>query len=470
MRRRDFLRVTAAGSVLLGAPGLLAGCRDRFGLRSGDPLQVAEAAGAWIRANGREVRGGTTWPMVPGEGEGAALNLYSGTPGIILFLLELYHATGDPAYLREAQDGTFLLQGAFLEFGTWPEAAGSNSDDPTLIDLGLYTGHAGVAFTLAEVFRAGGDEMARMGALMLFDALMVLAQVHGDGIAWHEDGPERASYDIISGSAGIGLSLLYAYETLEFYEALDGATRAGRYLVSKARPGEVGLKWPLSEANPRLMPNFSHGTAGVAFFLARLAEVTGDEEFLDSAIQGARYLQAVARCQENGCKVFHHEPGGEDLFYLGWCHGPVGTAGLFHQLSRVTGEAEWEEWVLRFAKGVLDQGIPENRPEGYWNNVSQCCGDAGVGDFFLSLGAATGKVEYSDFARQLADYTMGEAAQDEAGVHWIQAVHRTQPDFLQAQTGWMQGAAGVGAFFLHLDGARKGRTAQVRFPDSPWLA
>jgi len=213
-----------------------------------------------------------------------------------------------------------------------------------------------------------------------------------------------------------------------------------------------------------------HGTAGVAFFLARLAEVTGDEEFLDSAIQGARYLQAVARCQENGCKVFHHEPGGEDLFYLGWCHGPVGTAGLFHQLSRVTGEAEWEEWVLRFAKGVLDQGIPENRPEGYWNNVSQCCGDAGVGDFFLSLGAATGKVEYADFARQLADYTMGEAAQDEAGVHWIQAEHRTQPDFLQAQTGWMQGAAGVGAFFLHLDGARKGRKARVRFPDSPWLA
>jgi len=124
MRRRDFLRVTAAGSVLLGAPSLLAGCRDRFGLRSGDPLQVAEAAGAWIRANGREVRGGTTWPMVPGEGDGAALNLYSGIPGIILFLLELYHATGDPVYLRDAQDGAFLLQGAFLEFGTDPDRSG----------------------------------------------------------------------------------------------------------------------------------------------------------------------------------------------------------------------------------------------------------------------------------------------------------------------------------------------------------
>ena len=167
--------------------------------------------------------------------------------------------------------------------------------------------------------------------------------------------------------------------------------------------------------------------------------------------------------------VFHHEPGGEELFYLGWCHGPVGTSRLFQQLAQVTGDPEWKDWVLRGATALKSQGIPGIRTEGYWNNVSQCCGDAGVGDFFLSLAQATGEREHADFARRLGDYILWEASEDEAGVQWNQAEHRTRPEFLQAQTGWMQGAAGVGAFFLHLDGTEKGRSPRVRLPDSPWL-
>ena len=138
------------------------------------------------------------------------------------------------------------------------------------------------------------------------------------------------------------------------------------------------------------------------------------------------------------------------------------------ELAKVTGDDAWNAWVMRGAKGLLDQGIPENRPEGYWNNVSQCCGDAGVGDFFLTLAETTGDPAHGDFARHLGDYIMTEAAQDESGVGWVQAENRTQPDFVQAQTGWMQGAAGGGAFFLHLDGAAKGRAPRVRFPDTPW--
>jgi lantibiotic modifying enzyme len=469
MKRRDFLKVTAAGSALLGAPGWLAGCGDQYGLTASDPLRVAEAAGAWIRSHGREVRSGITWPMVPAEGPGAALTLYSGTPGVILFLLELHHATGDPTYLQEAMDAAFLLQGAYLESGAWPTSAGSSPDDPALYDPGFYTGVAGVAFALAEVSRAAGDENSRVGALMLYDGLYGAAQPVGDnGAAWFAEDVNEAVYDVISGSAGTGLSLMYAAEALDFPPALEVAMAAGTHLVSVGREAEGGLKWPISESNPRLMPNFSHGTAGVAYFLARLAEVTGESEYLEAAVRGGTYLQAVARCQEDGCLIFHHEPEGEDLFYLGWCHGPPGTARLFHQLAKVTGDDAWNAWVMRGAKGLLDQGIPENRPEGYWNNVSQCCGDAGVGDFFLSLAETTGDPAHGDFARHLGDYIMTEAAQDESGVRWVQAENRTQPDFVQAQTGWMQGAAGVGAFFLHLDGAAKGRAPRVRFPDTPW--
>lgn len=468
MRRREFLKVTAAGSALLGAPGWLAGCGERAGSVTRDPLQVAEAAGAWIRSHGKTARDGITWPMVPSEGEGAVLNLYSGTPGVILFLLELHHATGNPEYLEEAQAGAFLLQGAFLESGGWPLAAGSSPEDPTLYGPGLYTGRAGAAFALAETARAGGDEMAQPGHLMIFDGIVNAAKPIGHGLAWFDDDPAMASYDIISGSAGIGLSLLYAQEAFDFPPGLEAAAGAGRHLLEVGRPAEGGLKWPAGEAVPNLYPNFSHGTAGVAYFLARLAEVTGDETFLDGAIQGATYLKAVAACREDGCLIFHHEPDGEGLFYLGWCHGPPGTVRLYHQLAKVTGEAEWNGWVDRGVRALEAQGIPENRTEGFWNNVSQCCGDAGVGDFFLSLASETGSQEHVGFARRFGTYIMAEGSGDDAGLRWSQAEHRSRPEFVQAQTGWMQGAAGVGAFFLHLDGAAKGRSPRVRFPDAPW--
>ena len=468
MRRRDFLKVTAAGSALLGLPPWLAGCGlgERLGRMT--PLAAAESVAAWLRANSREARSGITWPLAPAEGPDASVNLYSGTPGIVLFLLELHHATGDPAYLQQAMDGAFLFQGAYMEGGGWPAAAGVTPDDPSLFNPGLYTGVAGAGFTLAEVARASGDETSQFGALLCFDSLTAAAQSTDAGVIWYEGDPSTASYDIISGSAGIGLTLLYAADVMDFPIALEVAEEAGRHLISVGRPEGRGLKWPMSENSPRLMPNFSHGTAGVAYFLARLFEVTGDEGFLDAAIQGARYLQAVSQCRDDGCLVFHHEPGGEDLFYLGWCHGPAGTARLFHQLHQQTGEEEWHEWVLKGARGIRNEGVPELRPEGYWNNVSQCCGDAGVGEFFLGLAAETEDPDALAFAKHLGAYLLGEGQTDEDGAHWVQAEHRTRPDFVRAQTGWMQGAAGIGAFLVHLDGAEVGRKPRFLFPDAPW--
>ncbi len=51
---------------------------------------------------------------------------------------------------------------------------------------------------------------------------------------------------------------------------------------------------------------------------------------------------------------------------------------------------------------------------------------------------------------------------------WVQAEHRMRPDYLFAQTGYMQGAAGIGTFLLRLAAADRAKTPRVVFPDTPF--
>ena len=49
-------------------------------------------------------------------------------------------------------------------------------------------------------------------------------------------------------------------------------------LIALGKQEAGGLKWAMSPRFPRLMPNFSHGTAGIAYFLATLYSETKDAE------------------------------------------------------------------------------------------------------------------------------------------------------------------------------------------------
>ena len=277
--------------------------------------------------------------------------------------------------------------------------------------------------------------------------------------------------DIISGTAGVGLALLAASRDLNRADARDLAAAAGRRLISQQIAAGGGSKWAMTPATPtRLYPNFSHGTAGVAYFLVALHQATGDRRFLEAALSGARYLVKTAKTDGDVCLVFHHEPeaDGLNLFYLGWCHGPAGTGRLFHQLATVTRDREWHTWFVRSANGIKQSGIPERETPGFWNNVGQCCGSASVADFFLSYHHITHDPSALGLARRVTDQILTKATRDESGTRWIHAEHRVQPGNVAAQTGWMQGAAGIGAWLLRLDGFDRGRGVVVKFPDSPF--
>jgi lantibiotic modifying enzyme len=410
-------------------------------------LAAASKADIWLRSASRATPAGVTWPVDASSPAGIRTDLYTGMAGIVLFYLELHNATGDTDALDIARRGADEL------LATLP--------DDSAAQMGLYTGVAGIAVVLAHAYRATRDERYRVGTGRAI-ALLVRATRRTDaGVSWND------STDIVSGSAGIGLALL-ALEPLAPREADVRSLVAGTgtALVREALDtGGRGLTWLIQPSMPRNYPNFSHGTAGVSTFLARAGARTGRRDLLDAALAGERWLRGLMSSTPGGGRVIYHStPGNEALFYLSWCHGPAGTARLYRTLADVTGDAAWDHFVPRLAAGIEDMKVPERSP-GFWNNVSQCCGNCGVSEFFVALHRRSGDPRHLEFAERVAHDTLARATTEGDGLKWVQAEHRVRPDEVVAQTGLMQGAAGVGLALLHLDGAREGRAPFVRLPD-----
>jgi lantibiotic modifying enzyme len=421
----------------------------------------------------------TTDPDAPSD-----LTLYHGSAGIIVFLLELAEATGDSTYRERAiAAGRVLVHG--MRTKQWASVSFS-------------TGWAGYAFALQTLSDHTGLAEFRETAAHCLDRLIAQSQSIGSGIGWIEPAPfgditgfkgEREIFDLSVGAAGAGMMMLHAHKTSLHPRAYEWACSIGERLLEVGEVTEHGTRWGLMSDMPFpfTAPNFAHGGAGVGYFFAHLYDASKDRRYLDAAVSAANYLKRKATAVGvDAFLVCHTEEQQPPMFYLGECHGPAGTWRLLATLARLTGNAEWTYYASALRKGVDALGAPVQRSWGWWNNHSQCCGDAGLGDSALAMWAATGDTEYRMLAHRCADVisraatrnavapATSDVARSEAemgtiskyaGLRWEQAEHRSRPTFVQSQTGYMQGAAGIGSFFVHLATATTKPSARILFPD-----
>ena len=291
LSRRDLLRLGLAAGA-----GLSLGIRTAAGEEPSKPtpapdyLAAAVRAARWIHTARVETPDGLLWLTGPERPEGldTAPNLYSGSAGVVLFLLELARATGDKAHREEAAAGADALIAGLPEEIRIDRA-----------ENGLYTGVAGIGFTLFRVYQETGNDVYRKGALRCRDLIHAAAKPAGAGRSvGRGHGHHR------------GLGRHRALPPLHGAQhGRPGLPRAGGEGGAAPRragnPDGGGRKWRMDPTFERLMPNFSHGTAGIAYFLATLHRETGRQEFLDAALAGARYLQSVANTTGDSCLIFH---------------------------------------------------------------------------------------------------------------------------------------------------------------------
>lgn len=431
---------------------------------SDDLLQQALEVEAFIASCRIDGDPGPKWTRVA-EGSGSSRNnLYHGNAGVILFYLELHRATDEQRFIEEAVEGGRMLVESVAESGE--------------SSIAIYSGLPSYVFVLNELAKASGLAEFRIAATALVQEMADQSQPLGSGIGWIEPIPfsditgitgEREVLDLSIGAAGAGVGFLYAYRNALHPQAIEWATQTADRLIEMSVDGEGGPNWLMMADMPFPFdaPNFAHGAAGVAYFLADLHRATGEQRYLDVAIAAAGYVEAHTTPSGDGHLVCHTEqrPG---LHYLGVCHGPPGTGRLMFLLHEITEDDRWLDWLRANMVGLMRTGAPETRSDGLWNNFGQCCGDAGIGDYALFLHRATSDPVYLALAYRVADVIAAASNVDDGKRSWSQAEHRERPDFVETQTGYMQGAAGIGSFLLHLATNDADVVAKIPLPDMPF--
>lgn len=437
-----------------------------------DLWQTVRSTAEWIQSAQKQDERGAWWLPEPDHPEkpttvSAPNAIYSGSAGTVLFFIQLAQATGNNEYLETAAKGADYLAATWRDL---LEKLGVGPLSGPGFSLALYGGLAGLSFVLNETAKATGNAKYRDVARTTTDFIAQAAKPAGSGLEW-------SGAPGVAGDGSIALYLLYAAHEFQNDAYLQAAEKAGDHFLELAvSDPRGGLSWRGFPALPGVpkdayFPNFEGGTAGVAYVLTRLYSETKQEKYLAAAREGALHLETIAAVHGDAALIPYRFPDLADLYYLGFCHGPAGTARTFFELHRVTGEKEYQAWTDRLAQGVIRSGIPENLTPGFWNVVCQCCGSAGVIDLFIGLWASTGRADYLAFAERVAGQLVSRATNlDGKGDRWYQAWTRVKPWEVNAETGYSIGASGVGAALLHVHLARQGKYRAILLPDNPFPA
>jgi lantibiotic modifying enzyme len=318
------------------------------------------------------------------------------------------------------------------------------------LEPSLYLGLAGDAMALRLL--APGSELPVLRRLV-----DLMTPMGWNTTFQGETGSDAPLNDVIGGTAGIVLTAIWAGGD----DATTIAESGGECLLRDAEPTEVGLDWGMQSGEPSRMPNYSHGTAGVATALAVAGKALDRPDFIRAACLGAQHLLTIGMLDDGGFIIPHTIPPSrrevEPVTY-GWCHGPTGTWYLFAALAHAgvdeVGGVEVADLRRRCLHSILTSGIPQRIRPGFWDNDGRCCGTAGVGDALLDAAQDSHDAERADelldAARTMGDALVERAIRDRTGARWRFLEHREDPPLLPPGTSWMQGAAGIAAYLLRL--------------------
>jgi type 2 lantibiotic biosynthesis protein LanM len=340
-----------------------------------------------------------------------AFDLNTGACGIAVFLAALEHATGGAGYRDLALGAMTRLRTALRENG---EGLAEE------VGVGGATGMGSVVYSLARVGQWLDDPA------VLSDARLAARLIDDERIV-------RAPDDVFLGTAGAALALLTLYEVTSSTDALQRATACGNRLLQTRAVGEPGRRTWMTLAG-RPLTGFSHGAAGIAYALLRLAVSTGRAEYRDAAAEAITYEDELF---DPGVGNWPDLRGrAQPSFATSWCHGApgIGLARLGGLVALDTAQVRTDiDAAVRTTLG-LEMGPLDH----------VCCGNLGRLDLLLEAGERLGRDDLLHAARERGQ-VIAHRAQSSAGFGLDGAL---PPQV--ASPGFFQGLAGVGYQLLRI--------------------
>jgi type 2 lantibiotic biosynthesis protein LanM len=373
---------------------------------------------SWI---GLEYRN-KTWSL-----EATPEDLYSGLPGIALFLGFLGEIARDPAptELARAAVATLQLQMEVSLAGS-PGARAS---------IGAFQGLGGIAWTLAHLGHLWRDREVLAAAEGLAERFPALLENDED-------------LDLIGGSAGAILGLLALHEACRSARVLEIASQCGERLLILAEPWGPGLGWRTRLATEKPMAGISHGVGGIALALTRLGAATGDRRFLDAGLAG--FAGERERFWSDLERMIHGNPGEEpppeSTVALAWCYGAPGV-GLSRLQALPHARDDEERAELR---REIEQAVRRTLDRGPGQNHCLCHGDLGNLDFLLQVQERFPSPELAAGVQRFLEIVLASLDRD----GWLCGT-RASID----SPGLMNGFAGIGLGLLRM--AEPGRVPSV---------
>ncbi|MCI0398534.1 MAG: type 2 lantipeptide synthetase LanM family protein [Chloroflexi bacterium] len=346
---------------------------------------------------------GDNWVLTP-----VGLDLYSGTPGIALFLAYLGALTGQEKYTRLAQAALNTARQEIDSASGWLKLVGG------------FSGWGGVIYALTH-----------LGVLWQQPALLDEAEAIATTLP-----PLIAQdqfFDVMAGAAGCLAALLALYRSRPSPQTLATAVQCGQRLLDHARPMAQGLGWLGPHNQDKALTGFSHGAAGVAWALLQLAHLSGESRFKAAALEAMAYERHLFSPEAGNWPDLRPLPPGQYPFRTAWCHGAPGIG-----LARLSALPYLDDAAVRQEIGVA---VETTLAGGFGRNHSLCHGD--LGNLEL-LAQAQKKFDRPEWADQLAGLTGAILA------NIRQAGPRCGVPLGLETPGLMNGLAGIGYGLLRL--------------------
>ena len=368
------------------------------------------------------------WTLLP-----LGIDLYNGLPGVMLFLAYLGSITGEQRFTDLARTTLKTVQNILAEA------------KPADRSIGGFDGLGGWIYVLTS-----------LGVLWNQPDLLADAEAT---VGLVPDLVEKDDLlDVISGTAGCLIGLLALYRCAPSEQTLRAAIKCGDHLLERAEVMKEGLAWrtPIGSQTP--LAGFSHGAAGIAYALAQLSAVSGNEAYRSAALQAMIYERSIFSQQTGNWPDLRLIEGAapaandqvEGNFMLAWCHGAPGVG-----LARLNSLDYFDDAAIR---DEINTALKSTLAGGFGYNHSLCHGDLGNLELLLQASQRLDDPQWPAQVDRLASIVVESI--DKHG--WLCGI----PLGVESP-GMMTGLAGIGYGLLRL--AEPNRVPSVMILEPPKL-